>query len=58
MSKLKDCIALVTGATRGVGLGIAKELGTLGATVYITGRGASTDNLPGTIEDAAAALQA
>ena len=31
-------IALVTGASRGVGRGIALQLGEAGATVYITGR--------------------
>lgn len=34
-------IALVTGATRGVGKGIALALGDAGATVYITGRTAA-----------------
>lgn len=36
--KLKECIAVVTGASRGAGLGIAVELGAAGATVYVTGR--------------------
>src|SRR5215212_9149292 len=31
-------VALVTGATRGAGRGIAIELGAAGATVYCTGR--------------------
>ena len=31
-------IALVTGASRGIGRGIAMELGKAGATVYVTGR--------------------
>ncbi|MGW5264593.1 SDR family oxidoreductase [Microbispora sp. NPDC004025] len=31
-------VALVAGATRGAGRGIAVELGTAGATVYVTGR--------------------
>jgi NAD(P)-dependent dehydrogenase (short-subunit alcohol dehydrogenase family) len=35
---LKDWIAIVTGASRGAGRGIAVELGAAGATVYVTGR--------------------
>jgi len=35
---LKGCIAIVTGASRGAGRGIAVELGAAGATVYVTGR--------------------
>ena len=35
---LKDCVAVVTGASRGAGRGIAMELGAAGATVYVTGR--------------------
>uniref|UniRef100_A0A0K0DMN4 SDR family NAD(P)-dependent oxidoreductase n=1 Tax=Angiostrongylus cantonensis TaxID=6313 RepID=A0A0K0DMN4_ANGCA len=31
-------IAIVTGASRGIGRGIALQLGAAGATVYITGR--------------------
>lgn len=41
---LKDCVAVVTGASRGAGRGIAQELGAAGATVYVTGR--STRELP------------
>jgi len=36
--RLKDCVAVVTGASRGGGRGIAIELGAAGATVYVTGR--------------------
>lgn len=38
MQKLAGKIALVTGASRGGGRGIALELGAVGATVYVTGR--------------------
>lgn len=37
-SVLKGKVALVAGATRGAGRGIAIELGAAGATVYCTGR--------------------
>lgn len=35
---LKDKIALVSGATRGAGRGIAIELGAARATIFVTGR--------------------
>ena len=35
---LQGCVAVVTGASRGAGRGIAVELGAAGATVYVTGR--------------------
>jgi NAD(P)-dependent dehydrogenase (short-subunit alcohol dehydrogenase family) len=35
---LKGKVALVAGATRGAGRGIAVELGAVGATVFVTGR--------------------
>lgn len=54
---LKGKIALVAGATRGAGRGIAVELGAAGATVYVTGRstrsGRSEMNRPETIEETA-----
>ncbi len=68
MPTLQDRIAIVTGASRGGGRGIAVELGAAGATVYVTGRSSrfapatSYDDflaqgdlteMPGTIEDTA-----
>jgi NAD(P)-dependent dehydrogenase (short-subunit alcohol dehydrogenase family) len=54
---LRERVALVTGASRGAGRGIALELGAAGAIVYITGRsvagGPTTDNVPGTIDETA-----
>lgn len=54
---LEDTVALVTGASRGVGRGIAHELGLAGATVFVTGRtrrgGEPTDGLPGSIDETA-----
>jgi NAD(P)-dependent dehydrogenase (short-subunit alcohol dehydrogenase family) len=54
---LKDHVALVAGATRGAGRGIAVELGAAGATVYATGRttraSRSPMNRPETIEETA-----
>jgi NAD(P)-dependent dehydrogenase (short-subunit alcohol dehydrogenase family) len=51
-------VALVAGATRGAGRGIAVELGAAGATVYCTGRssaaGRSEMDRPETIEETAA----
>ena len=38
MPNLQGKICLVTGAARGIGRGIALQLGGAGATVYITGR--------------------
>jgi NAD(P)-dependent dehydrogenase (short-subunit alcohol dehydrogenase family) len=61
-------VAVVTGASRGAGRGIAVELGAAGATVYLTGRSArgapassyaqilalsGATELPGTIDDTA-----
>jgi len=50
-------VALVAGATRGAGRGIAVELGATGATVYVTGRSTraqrSEYDRPETIEETA-----
>ncbi|HET6875055.1 MAG TPA: SDR family NAD(P)-dependent oxidoreductase [Acidimicrobiales bacterium] len=42
-------VAVVTGASRGIGKGIALELGAAGATVYVTGRSVRPGRLPGTV---------
>ncbi|MBX3159020.1 MAG: SDR family oxidoreductase [Deltaproteobacteria bacterium] len=72
--KLADRIAVVTGASRGAGRGVAVELGAAGATVYVTGRStrgtgappaygrflehAGMAAMPGTIDDTADAVTA
>jgi NAD(P)-dependent dehydrogenase (short-subunit alcohol dehydrogenase family) len=65
---LSGRVAIVTGASRGAGRGIAHELGAAGATVYVTGRStraqpagtygqilalSKMQRLPGSIEDTA-----
>jgi NAD(P)-dependent dehydrogenase (short-subunit alcohol dehydrogenase family) len=59
---LAGTVALVAGATRGGGRGIAVELGAAGATVYVTGRSTagspSSMARPETIEETAAAVAA
>jgi dehydrogenase/reductase SDR family protein 1 len=71
--ELEGCVCLVTGASRGIGKGIAIELGRAGATVYVTGTSTETplkSNIesaflstsetggPGTIEETARAIDA
>ena len=47
---LKNKICLVTGASRGIGRGIALALASQGATVYITARTLQpTSNIPGSL---------
>jgi NAD(P)-dependent dehydrogenase (short-subunit alcohol dehydrogenase family) len=41
-----DAIAVVTGASRGAGKGIAIALGETGATVYVTGRSTADGDSP------------
>jgi NAD(P)-dependent dehydrogenase (short-subunit alcohol dehydrogenase family) len=57
-TSLAGKVALVAGATRGEGRGIAVQLGAAGATVYVTGRTTrsqrSEKNRPETIEETAA----
>lgn len=54
---LEGRVALVAGATRGAGRGIAVQLGAAGATVYVTGRTTRAErsgmNRPETIEETA-----
>lgn len=65
---LQGVVAVVTGASRGAGRGIAVELGAAGATVYVTGRSTAAraaetygdllalsqlSTLPGTIDETA-----
>ena len=57
-ASLSRKVALVAGATRGAGRGIAVQLGAAGATVYVTGRTTRSErsemNRPETIEETAA----
>ena len=61
MKSLAGKVALVAGATRGAGRGIAIELGAAGATVYCTGRSTkqqrSEMNRPETIEETAELIE-
>ena len=62
MRNLSGRVALVAGATRGAGRGIAVQLGAAGATVYVTGRTTRSErsemNRPETIEETAELVDA
>lgn len=55
-------VALVAGATRGAGRGVARALGAAGALVYCTGRSTTTDpagmDRPETIDETVALIEA
>jgi NAD(P)-dependent dehydrogenase (short-subunit alcohol dehydrogenase family) len=55
-AKLEGQVAIVTGASRGIGKGCALELGAAGATVYVTGRTLEEGSapLPGSVGETAA----
>lgn len=61
MKHLEGKVTLVTGATRGLGKGIAIGLGEAGATVYITGRRLNSSNaengIPGSLNDTQLAVE-
>ncbi len=63
MSSENRQVAVVTGASRGVGKGIALALGAVGMVVYVTGRSTTSSNsqlrgqvLPGSIQETAEAV--
>lgn len=63
LENLRGCVCLVTGASRGIGRGIAIGLGEFGATVYITARTlkprtGGTGSGVGSLEETAAEINA
>lgn len=64
MTEKREVVAVVTGASRGAGKGIALALGSHGCTVYVTGRSKHSEDapllggkpLPGTIYETAEAV--
>ncbi len=60
MLRANNTVAVVTGASRGVGKGIALALGAAGATVYVTGRTLESreGGLPGSLRETAEEIDA
>ena len=54
--QLDGRVAVVTGASRGIGKGVALELGAAGARVYVTGRTVEPGRIPGTVSATAAEI--
>ena len=60
MQRLEGLTAIVTGASRGIGAGIAQAYAVEGAAVALVARtrNASSGSDPGTLEEVAAAIEA
>ncbi|MBW2241284.1 MAG: SDR family NAD(P)-dependent oxidoreductase [Deltaproteobacteria bacterium] len=60
MKSLDGSVAIVTGASRGIGKGCALELAAAGTTVYVTGRtlDEGSDRLPGSLLSTVAEIEA
>jgi dehydrogenase/reductase SDR family member 1 len=55
---LEGRVAVVTGASRGIGKGIALELGAAGAVVYLSARSVEPGPIPGTVGETVAEIEA